>query len=306
MNIDTNWLEDFLMLAKVQHFSKAAQLRHITQPAFGRRIRSLESSVGQQLIDRNTTPVSLTPAGKQFLVVARNMVNQMQSAIAQLNADTQSILSPVTIASPHSLASPTLIQLLDSVQETGTTLPYSVDVLRVEEGIHALKEGLCDYLLAFDHIALLQPPFKNLLLGQGQFLLVCAQKNGKPLFSLDESELPYLRYTDNSYSARLLEQHQPEFSTHLNPIFHSSMCQLHKEMVLLGKGVAWLPDVLIGEELQKQEIVALDPELYSLPFKIRLYRYNTSLSMQAQQLWESLQHKYSQRLFCQPFFKENP
>ncbi|MEZ9460244.1 LysR family transcriptional regulator [Vibrio splendidus] len=57
MSLDTRWLEDFLVLAEVRNFSKAAKLRHITQPAFGRRIKSLERAVDQELIDRSSNPI---------------------------------------------------------------------------------------------------------------------------------------------------------------------------------------------------------------------------------------------------------
>ena len=36
------WFEDYLALAQTLNFSKAAELRHVTQPAFSRRIRALE------------------------------------------------------------------------------------------------------------------------------------------------------------------------------------------------------------------------------------------------------------------------
>ena len=301
MNIDTSWLKDFVALANVRNFSKAAQLRHITQPAFGRRIKALETAVNQILIDRNTNPISLTPAGQQFHVVARNVLSQITDGIEQLNDAHHSTFNPVNIASPHSLSSPTLINLLDSIQTVDAPLPYSVDILRVEEGIHALKEGQCDYLLAFDHIALLQPPFQNLLLGKGQYLLVSAQKNGAPIYSLDDPMIPYLRYTDDSYSARLLEQHQADLPTNFSPVFQSSMCQLHKEMALLGKGVAWLPDVLIYQELKDEQLIPLNAEQYHLPFQVRLYRYGAPLSKDAEKLWLRLSEKYARHTFCQPY-----
>ena len=39
--VDTKWLEDFASLAETRSFSRSAHLRHITQPAFSRRIQAL-------------------------------------------------------------------------------------------------------------------------------------------------------------------------------------------------------------------------------------------------------------------------
>ncbi|WP_051303588.1 LysR family transcriptional regulator [Psychromonas aquimarina] len=74
MSFDIKWLQDFLMLAELRNFSRAAEARHITQPAFGRPIRALENSVGQILINRSKNPVCLTPTGRQFRTVARNIL----------------------------------------------------------------------------------------------------------------------------------------------------------------------------------------------------------------------------------------
>jgi hypothetical protein len=40
--METKWLEDFVSLAETRSFSRSAQLRHVTQLAFSRRIQSLE------------------------------------------------------------------------------------------------------------------------------------------------------------------------------------------------------------------------------------------------------------------------
>ncbi|WP_243641804.1 LysR family transcriptional regulator [Vibrio sinensis] len=300
VSFDTRWLEDFLTLAEVRNFSKAAKLRHITQPAFGRRIKSLENAVSQQLIDRNSNPIKLTPAGKLFRLTAKAMIQQMEHGVAELKNNAQPMLSPVSIASPHTLSSPALIQLLDSIQEQ--QIPYSVDVLRVDLGIKALKDGQCDFFMGFDHIALLQPPFQNQLLGHGHYLLVSVADNGQARYSLEDKSVPYLRYTCESYSARLLEQHYSQVPDNFVSIFESSMCQLHKEMVLLGKGIAWLPDLLIKNELDQGTIVPLDPHQFNIPFAVRLYRYNTKITQEAEHVWQLIEDKYSlPNPFCTPW-----
>ena len=38
------WLEDFKELAKTRSFSRAAENRNVTHPAFGRRIKALEET----------------------------------------------------------------------------------------------------------------------------------------------------------------------------------------------------------------------------------------------------------------------
>ena len=52
--METKWLEDFISLAETHNFSRSAALRHVTQPAFSRRIQSLENWLGIDLVDRTS------------------------------------------------------------------------------------------------------------------------------------------------------------------------------------------------------------------------------------------------------------
>ncbi|MEI8595426.1 LysR substrate-binding domain-containing protein [Photobacterium sp. Hal280] len=293
MNLDTKWLEDFIVLCEVRNFSRAAKARHITQPAFGRHIKSLEEAVGVQLIDRSTTPISLTQAGKQFHSLARNLLMQLDHGLSQLSSHPRPVFTPLRIATPHSLASPTLMNLMDFASQE-LSFEYSVDVLRLDYAIESLTEGRSDFLFAFDALALHQPPFQNIAIGEGHFYLVSTtDQHGAPVFTPGPDKMtPLLRYSPESYTARLIENAlgQPaNFPCH--PVFESSMCQLHKDMALRGKGVAWLPDCLIAEELKDQRLVCLSPEVWRIPYKIRLYRNQARLPDIAEAFWQYLQQQ---------------
>ena len=77
--METRWLEDFLVLAETGSFTRSAELRHLTQPAFSRRIKALENWLGADLIDRTTWPTRLTPAGELLLDKARQLVGELSS-----------------------------------------------------------------------------------------------------------------------------------------------------------------------------------------------------------------------------------
>ena len=78
--MQTLWLEDFVALAQTRSLSRAAELRHVTHPAFGRRIRALEAWAGTPLLERGGSPVRLTPAGEVFLETATRIVRELHDA----------------------------------------------------------------------------------------------------------------------------------------------------------------------------------------------------------------------------------
>jgi DNA-binding transcriptional LysR family regulator len=98
------WLEDYLALAETLNFSKAAAARHVTQPAFSRRIRALEDWVGAPLFQRTTHNVALTFAGKAF----HDQAEELTRALHQLRRNTLEAagrgVRPLGIAATHALS----------------------------------------------------------------------------------------------------------------------------------------------------------------------------------------------------------
>ena len=72
--MDLRKLKHASLLAQDLSFSKAAQRAHLSQPAFGRSIKSLEEELGFELFDRHTRSVLVTPAGARFLAQARELL----------------------------------------------------------------------------------------------------------------------------------------------------------------------------------------------------------------------------------------
>ena len=104
MNLETKWLEDFSTLATTRSFSQAAEKRFVTQPAFSRRIRSLEDALGLTLVNRQRTPIELTEAGQLFLVTARAVVEQLGQVVRHLHHLEGGQGEVLQFAAAHSLA----------------------------------------------------------------------------------------------------------------------------------------------------------------------------------------------------------
>lgn len=57
----SEWVEDILAILRAGSFSAAAELRHVSQPAFSRRVRLIEEHVAVELLDRSSRPARLRP-----------------------------------------------------------------------------------------------------------------------------------------------------------------------------------------------------------------------------------------------------
>jgi len=82
--MDINRLKEFITLATLLNYSKAANQLYLTQPALSRHIHDLEVSIGSPLFIRDTHNVQLTPVGEIFLVEATDLVNKYNSAMSKI------------------------------------------------------------------------------------------------------------------------------------------------------------------------------------------------------------------------------
>lgn len=79
--MNLNQLKYFVAVAEYRSFTKAAEQYFLTQTAITQQIQKLEDTVGVQLIDRKTRPISLTPMGQTLLREAREILMRMEHAV---------------------------------------------------------------------------------------------------------------------------------------------------------------------------------------------------------------------------------
>lgn len=78
-------LEYFRVVAKTEHFRKAAELLSISQPALSRSITKLEEELGISLFDRTGRSVKLNKFGRIFLYRVENGLNEIALGVQEIN-----------------------------------------------------------------------------------------------------------------------------------------------------------------------------------------------------------------------------
>lgn len=295
MNLELKWLEDFIALAATHSFSQAAERRFVTQPAFSRRIRSLEQSLGLTLIDRSRTPVSLTESGQLFLVTARSVVEQLGEVIRHLHHLEGGQGEVLQFAAAHSLALGFFPGWIARLRSEGLNIASRLIATNVDEAVHALREGGCDLMMAFyDPDAALQMDpeiFPSIHLALTSMLPVCAaREDGSPLYDLESGQnFPLLAYSAGAFLGRsvnlLLRQRKLRYTT----VYETAMADSLKSMALQGLGIAWVPHLSVTAELSRGELVPCGGEQWQIPLEIRLYRCSLVRKAAVRLLWRKLE-----------------
>ena len=283
--METKWLEDFVSLAETRSFSRSAQLRHVTQPAFSRRIQSLEAWAGTDLVDRSAYPTRLTPAGETLYDQALEVLQALQSTRALMRGHTAAGQDVIEFAVPHTLAFTFFPAWVSGLRENFGPIKSRLIALNVHDAVLRLVEGSCDLLIAYHHPS--QPyqldadRYEMVSLGQEVVApYVRPGPDGGPLFRLPGSPgqpLPYLGYAPGAYLGQMVELILKQCGTaiHFDRVYETDMAEGLKAMALEGHGVAFLPFSAVEKDLTANKLVPAAPAALrglQITMDVRAYR----------------------------------
>ncbi len=291
--MNLSWLEDFLALAATGNFSRAAQERHMTQPAFSRRVRALEEWLGAELFDRSSQPARLTAAGEWLRPQAEDLLARVARLPGEARAFAEAGAATLRIAATHALSFtfvPGWLQALEPHAGRGPVRLVS-DVLQRCEALLAQRQ--VQFVIAH------APPAGGELdaagvpsLVVGADVLLPVHKSGSdsnfPKLESDPN-FPLLQFSDESGLGRIVRQALGAelAASGVRPVFTAHLASVLKTMALEGRGLAWLPESIIREELAAGRLRVAGPAHWRLPVEIRVYRDAAPMGAHAEAFWEA-------------------
>lgn len=291
--MDLIWLEDYLALAETLSFSKAAEARHVTQPAFSRRIRALEDWLGTPLFTRTTHRVTLTPAGEHF----HSQAALLTRALHQLRRETLDAAGrgagPLSIAATHVLSFtffPKWVRSSEKILALGNLNLVSDSMTACER---MMLRGDVSFLLCHHHRSmgsrLDNRQFKSIVVGTDTLVpLSVAGVGRKPRWSLQNDEtVPYLAYSPQSGLGRIVAGQLAK--SHLKKIFTSHLAATLLSMVRSGDGIAWLPRTLAEDDIEAGSLVQAGDAKSVVPIEIRLFRPAARQGQDVEALWSAFE-----------------
>jgi DNA-binding transcriptional LysR family regulator len=149
INLEINELEAFISVARKSSFKAAAEGLFISQPALSRRIEKLEASLQTRLLERTTRRVSLTEAGRQFLVHADAVMEELALAMQGMAQRTTQRAEHVTVACVPSVAHYVLPEVLKEFSRRFPEVRIKVIDEGAKEVLDSVVSGLADFGVNF-------------------------------------------------------------------------------------------------------------------------------------------------------------
>lgn len=133
-----------LKVAELQNMTKAVNELYVSQPALSHYIAKVEEEIGAALFNRNTTPISLTPAGERYVETARMVLalnDRLRHDISDINDQKK---GRVIVGISHARASFFLPYVLPEFQRQYPGIEVQTVEVRSDQIEEYVSKGRCD------------------------------------------------------------------------------------------------------------------------------------------------------------------
>jgi len=294
--MDILLFRDLDRLRQTGNFSQAAAMVNLSQPAFSRRIKSLESWVGVTLVDRSRQPVRLTQAGEQMLEAGLQSLMRIERERSQiLEARSLPDKYVITFGAQHSIGWRFYPAWLQNLEDAYGPVLSRLRADDLPDCMRDLKSGDVDFVIAYAGLDdRPDPALQSLEIGTDQLIPVCKpDDHGVPLFQFTSQNVrvPFLRFGE---AAPISVHLQPLFASQrvadrLHTIYENSMAGALRMRARAGDGVAWLPKSLVAPDLDSGALVGTGKTNWTVDLSIRLYRDSQHSNRTTRSVWSFLQ-----------------
>ena len=256
-------LEYFLMVSRVNSFTRAAERLYVSQPAVTNAVKSLEDELGIQLFDRSQKQALLTTEGKIFFAHVEQIMTGISNTLEEINSLKNLGAGTVNIGLTAFGGIPSCVFLLKEFIESYPNIKISVREDKTETLQKLLVEDKLDFAFVFSGEEKAALVYLNL---PPQELALCCNRrhrfrrqNFLPLEEL-RNETFILPKSVKEILAKTFDASEI-FS---NVVAEVSHIQTIKSLVSAGVGVSILPEEIFEQD-DNLIGVALEPPIYLQP-----------------------------------------
>jgi DNA-binding transcriptional LysR family regulator len=250
------WIDDILAVLKTGSLNRAAEQRYLTQPAFSRRIRSIEEYVGMELLDRTRKPARLRPAILDQQERLETLASGLRELLYDLRRQDRKTGNRIVIASQHAITTsiaPMVVKRLSEDMETNVRLRSA----NRDECFALLLTKQADLTLSY------RLTDEDLPL-QGSFLEECdfGREQLVPVFATDalaalnaqyrRGEVPVIVYPNEVFLGQVMNREIfPKLRSQvlLRTKAETALTLAGLQLAHEGVGVAWVPLSLASKEI---------------------------------------------------------
>lgn len=144
-DVNLRQLHAFVTVARLNSFTRAAMLLHLSQPALTKQVRQLEEVLGVRLLDRNTRKVGLTQIGKELSPVIQQVLAGIEGVVFNSRELASKSRGVVRIAALPSICSTILPDAIARFSEAHPGISVILHDVVAQRLLNLVRNGEVDF-----------------------------------------------------------------------------------------------------------------------------------------------------------------
>lgn len=131
-------LRYIVTLAQEQHFGRAADRCHVSQPTLSVGVKKLEDELGVLIFERSKSAVRLTPVGEGIVAQAQKVLEQAQGIRELAQAGKNQLAAPLKVGAIYTVGPYLFPHLIPQLHRVAPDMPLYIE----ENFTHVLRDKL--------------------------------------------------------------------------------------------------------------------------------------------------------------------
>jgi DNA-binding transcriptional LysR family regulator len=232
----------------------------ISQSAASQHVQELERTLGVELLDRSTRPLTITPAGKLYVEFCRDILRRKDDFETALQRVKEEVEGTLRVASIYSVGLSEMVELEREFSQRQPEAKLQVQYLRPERVYEAVLAGevdlgLISYPEARRDITVI--PWRR-----EEMVLACAPahalaQRGGSVAPQELNGVEFIAFDDDLPIRRHLDRFLKDHGLEVNVVLHFDNIQMIKEAVIHNVGISIMPFRTMREDIEQGRLAAV-------------------------------------------------
>lgn len=288
------WIDDILAVAEHGSFQAACEKRNVSQPAFSRRIRQIEESLGVALFDRSARPARLSAHVHDQLDRMRDLSSGLRDLTVALRDTEGTRRRRIVIASQHAIAATSTPEIIGRFADLD--IDTRLRSANRDDCLAQIMTRRADIAFIHDVAGAQEIPGSDFLdiaqIGSEALIPVYARDRLDTLnAAYARGELPVIAYPADVFLGQV--QRRVIFPRltrvgRVRPRLETALTLAALEFARTGFAIAWIPAPLAKADLDIGRLVDLSTTLPSVSMTLIAARLSDSASPIVREVWERI------------------
>lgn len=140
-------LKYIVMLAEEQHFGRAADRCHVSQPTLSVAVKKLEDELGAAIFERSKSSVYITPLGEQIIKQSRRVLEQANMIKELASSGKNQLRGPLKVGAIYTIAPYLFPSMIPELKRLAEGMPLLIEEDLTENLRPKLRNGELDAII---------------------------------------------------------------------------------------------------------------------------------------------------------------